>query len=130
MITIEDLGRLGPAIRAAADEIGAGAQLKSGRWWLADLLRHLAHCADDRVFIAKTGRCVTPVMICATCRDWFHDAHGWLVWTSELGGTAHEMALPLCQECADKARKSSRFVHAEQERRGTPAMRFSEAGAP
>jgi len=123
-----DLALIGHAVHKAAECIERESPLGSEPRKVATVLRQIADGMQRRFFWKGDGRYVEQFDACAGpgCNDFGIGAAGWLVWQSQVD-PKHEMALPLCRSCADKARRDPAFVR-EIERLYDlpPPLRFVE----
>lgn len=110
-MTGADLALIGRAIRFAAEEIERNSRLGDSANRFARALGYVADETERRYLWKGDGRFVEQFEACAGpgCNHFGVGAAGWLVWQSQVD-SRHEMALPLCCECADKARRDPAFV--------------------
>ena len=107
----DDLALIGYAIRKAAEQIERESQLGSAPYRAATALHFIAEGMERQFFWKGDGRFIEQWEACAGpgCNDVGRGAAGWLVWQSQVN-PKHEMALPLCCDCANKARRDPAFV--------------------
>jgi hypothetical protein len=124
----DELALIGYAIRKTAEQIEKESALGSDARKAATTLHFIAE-GMERQFIWKgDGRFIEQWEACAGpgCNDVGRGAAGWLVWQSQVN-PKHEMALPLCCDCANKARRDPAFVAKVEKLHGMPPqLRFVE----
>lgn len=127
-MTGDELALIGYAIRKAAEQIEQGSRLGSAPRTVATALHFIAE-GMERQFVWKgDGRFVEQWGACAGpgCNDIGRGAAGWLVWQSQVE-PKHEMALPLCHDCSNKARRDPAFVAKVEKLHGMPRpLRFAD----
>lgn len=127
-MTGADLALIGRAIRFAAEEIERNSRLGDFANRLARALGYVAGEAERRYLWKGEGCFVEQFEACAGpgCNDFGVGAAGWLVWQSQVD-PRHEMALPLCCVCADKAQHDPAFVREFEELHNLPKpLRFAK----
>ena len=127
-MTGADLALIGRAIRIAAEEIERNSRLGDFANRFAWALGYVADEAERRYLWKGDGRFVEQLEACAGpgCNDFGVGAAGWLVWQSQVD-PRHEMALPLCCDCADKAQHDPAFVREFEELHNLPKpLRFAK----
>lgn len=124
----DELALIGYAIRKAAEQIERESQLGSAPYRAATALHFIADGMERRFLWKGDGRFVEQWEACAGpgCNDCGIGAAGWLIWQSQVN-PKHEMALPLCGDCAKKARRDPTFVAKVEKLHGMPPpLRFVE----
>lgn len=117
----DELALIGYAIRKAAEHIEKESTLGSAPNRVATVLHFIADGVERRLLWKGDGRFVEQWEACAgpCCNNYGIGAAGWLVWQSQVN-PKHEMALPLCSDCANKARRDPTFVAKVEELHGMP----------
>ena len=124
----DELAFIGYAIRTAAEQIERESPLGSVPRTVATALHFIAEGMERRFLWKGEGRFVEQWEACAApgCSDIGRFAAGWLVWQSQVN-PKHEMALPLCCDCANKARRDPAFVAKFEKLHGMPRpLRFAD----
>lgn len=127
-MTGADLALIGHALRVAAEEIERNSRLGCPADRFAKMLQFIAGgmgerfvWKDDRHFVERFEACAGP-----GCNHFGVGAAGWLVWQSQVD-PCHEMALPLCADCAEKAQRDPSFVRDFEELHNLPEpLRFAK----
>lgn len=124
----DELALIGYAIRKAAEQIEQESTLGSTPRKAATALHFIADGMERRFLWKGGGRFIEQWEACAApdCNDIGIGAAGWLVWQSQVN-PKHEMALPLCADCAKKARQDEVFIQRIAKLHNLPApLRFME----
>jgi hypothetical protein len=127
-MTGDELALIGYAIRKVAEQIEQESTLDSAPRKVATVMQVIADGMERRFIWKGNGRFVEQREACAGpgCNDFGIGAAGWLVWQSQVN-PLHEMALPLCRDCANKARRDPAFVARVEKLHGMPRpLRFME----
>jgi hypothetical protein len=122
----DELALIGYAIRKAAEQIERESPLGSALGRAATVLHFIAEGMERRYMWKGEGRFVEQWEACAGpgCNDFGLGAAGWLVWQSQVN-PKHEMALPLCGDCANKARRDPAYIAKIEKLHGMPRpLRF------
>lgn len=122
----DELALIGYAIRKTAEQIEKESALGSDARKAATTLHFIADGMERRFIWKGDGRFVEQWEACAGpgCNDVGIGAAGWLVWQSQAN-PKHEMALPLCHDCSNKARRDPAFVAKVEKLHDLPApLRF------
>jgi hypothetical protein len=124
----DELALIGYAIRKVAEQIERESQLGSAPRTVATALHFIAEGMERRFIWKGDGRFIEQWDGCAApgCSDIGRFAAGWLVWQSQVN-PKHEMALPLCCDCAKKARCDEVFIQRIAKLHNLPApLRFRD----
>lgn len=127
-MTGADLALIGRALRIAAEEIERNSRLGDPADRFAKVVHFIAGCVEDRFAWKGDGCFVEHRQACAApgCNDFGIGAAGWLLWKSQVD-PKHELALPLCGDCADKAQRDPAFVRKFEELHNLPKpLRFAK----